>query len=264
MSLLGSHAANVKPYFINPLKTFDAIHSNLSIMNSTIKVIAFDVFGTTVDWHGSIMQEVQSMGLKIDADKFANAWRSGYEPAMAEVRKGAKTWTKIDVLHRMILDRILIDFKINDLSENQKQHLNLIWHRLHPWTDTVEGLHMLKQEFKIVTLSNGNLGLLANMAKFAKLPWDLILSAEVFRHYKPDPETYLGVADIFDVAPQEVMLVATHTNDLNAAKSHGLKTAYVHRPLEFGANQIKPMPDASGFDVCATDFIDLAKQLVRE
>lgn len=231
-------------------------------MNHPIKVIAFDVFGTTVDWHGSIMQEIQQMGLNIDADQFANAWRSGYEPAMAEVRKGAKTWTKIDVLHRMILDRILDDFKVTHLSEEQIQHLNLIWHRLHPWADTVEGLLLLKRRFKIVTLSNGNLGLLANMAKFAGLPWDLILSAEVFRHYKPDPETYLGVADIFDVQPQEVMLVATHTNDLKAAKSYGLKTAYVHRSLEFGANQVKPMPDVSDFDLSATDFIDLAKKLV--
>ena len=231
-------------------------------MNYPIKVIAFDVFGTTVDWHGSIMQEIQQMGLNIDANQFANAWRSGYEPAMAEVRKGAKTWTKIDVLHRMILDRILDDFKVTHLSEEQIQHLNLIWHRLHPWADTVEGLLLLKRRFKIVTLSNGNLGLLANMAKFAGLPWDLILSAEVFRHYKPDPETYLGVADIFDVQPQEVMLVATHTNDLKAAKSYGLKTAYVHRSLEFGANQLKPMPDVSDFDLSATDFIDLAKKLV--
>ena len=231
-------------------------------MNSHIKVIAFDVFGTTVDWHGSIMQEIQQMGLNIDADQFANAWRSGYEPAMAEVRKGAKTWTKIDVLHRMILDKILDDFKITHLSEEQKVHLNLIWHRLHPWADTVEGLLLLKRRFKIVTLSNGNLGLLANMAKFAGLPWDLILSAEVFRHYKPDPETYLGVADIFDVQPHEVMLVATHTNDLKAAKSYGLKTAYVHRALEFGANQIKPIPDVSDFDLSASDFIDLAKKLV--
>lgn len=231
-------------------------------MKYPIKVIAFDVFGTTVDWHGSIMQEIQQMGLNIDADQFANAWRSGYEPAMAEVRKGAKTWTKIDVLHRMILDRILDDFKVTHLSEEQIQHLNLIWHRLHPWADTVEGLLLLKRRFKIVTLSNGNLGLLANMAKFAGLPWDLILSAEVFRHYKPDPETYLGVADIFDVQPQEVMLVATHTNDLKAAKSYGLKTAYVHRSLEFGANQVKPMPDVSDFDLSATDFIDLAKKLV--
>lgn len=231
-------------------------------MNSPIKVIAFDVFGTTVDWHGSIMKEIQQMGLDIDADKFANAWRSGYEPAMAEVRKGAKTWTKIDVLHRMILDKILGDFKITHLSEEQKVHLNLIWHRLHPWADTVEGLLLLKKRFKIVTLSNGNLGLLANMAKFGGLPWDLILSAEVFRHYKPDPETYLGVADIFDIQPHEVMLVATHTNDLKAAKSYGLKTAYVHRALEFGANQIKPMPDVSDFDLSASDFIDLAKKLV--
>ena len=230
-------------------------------MNPPIQVLAFDVFGTVVDWHGSIMQEVKTMGLNVDPDRFANAWRSGYKPAMSRVRQGNLGWTKIDDLHRMILDTILEEFKVTHLSEEQKKHLNLVWHRLRPWKDSVPGLTLLKQQFKITTLSNGNLGLLANMAKAAQLPWDLILSAEVFRHYKPDPETYLGVADIFDVPPSAVMLVAAHTDDLRAAASHGLKTAYVHRPLEYGAIQGNPMPDTSGFDYSANSFTELAKQL---
>lgn len=230
-------------------------------MNPPIQVLAFDVFGTVVDWHGSIMQEVKTMGLNVDPDRFANAWRSGYKPAMSRVRQGNLGWTKIDDLHRMILDTILEEFKVTHLSEEQKKHLNLVWHRLRPWKDSVPGLTLLKQQFKITTLSNGNLGLLANMAKAAQLPWDLILSAEVFRHYKPDPETYLGVADIFDVPPSAVMLVAAHTDDLRAAASHGLKTAYVHRPLEYGTIQGNPMPDTSGFDYSANSFTELAKQL---
>ena len=200
------------------------------------KILAFDVFGTVVDWHGSIAVEVKKLSLPVDSNEFATAWRDGYKPAMARVRSGSLPWTKIDDLHRMILDEILRDFNITSLSESQVHELNRVWHRLHPWMDTVEGLTRLKSKFTIVTLSNGNLGLLADMAKNAGLPWDLILSAEVFRHYKPDPETYLGVAETFNVRPEQVMLVAAHKDDLLAAKACGLQTAFIERPLEFGPN----------------------------
>jgi 2-haloacid dehalogenase len=171
-------------------------------------------------------------------------------------------WTKIDDLHRSILNDLLQSFEINSLSESQIHDLNQIWHRLNPWPDTVEGLGRLKSQYMIVTLSNGNLGLLADMAKNAALPWDLILSAEVFRHYKPDPETYLGVADIFDVSPEEVMLVAAHKDDLVAAKACGLKTAFIERPLEFGPKVIRDDLHREGFtDFHAKDLNDLAKQL---
>jgi len=226
-------------------------------------VLAFDVFGTVVDWHRSISREAVSIMPGIDGDAFATAWRAGYQPAMAEVRSGKLGWTKIDALHRLILDRLLIDFGV-DLDEASRQHLNRAWHRLDPWPDTVAGLTRLKSAFTIVTLSNGNLSLLSNMAKHAQLPWDLILSAEVFRHYKPDPETYLGVAELFDLTPQDVMMVATHEDDLLAAKGCGLQTAYVHRPQEYGAKVAKAVGDLSVFDVEARDFNDLADQLVRK
>ena len=226
-------------------------------------VLAFDVFGTVVDWHGSIIREAVSIMPGIDGDAFATAWRAGYQPAMAEVRSGKLGWTKIDDLHRLILDRLLIDFGI-DLDEASRQHLNRAWHRLDPWPDTVAGLKRLKSAFTIVTLSNGNLSLLSNMAKHAQLPWDLILSAEVFRHYKPDPETYLGVAELFDLAPQDVMMVATHEDDLQAAQDCGLQTAYVHRPDECGVAAAKAVGDPGVFDLEARDFNDLADQLVRK
>lgn len=231
-------------------------------MSVNPKILAFDVFGTVVDWHGSIAAEAKRLGLPVDANEFATAWRNGYKPAMARVRSGDLPWTKIDDLHRMILDEILKTFNITSLSESQVKDLNLIWHRLNPWLDTVEGLTRLKSKFTIVTLSNGNLGLLADMAKNAGLPWDLILSAEVFRHYKPDPETYLGVAEIFNVSPEEVMLVAAHKDDLVAANTCGLQTAFIERPLEFG-------PHVSRADLHREEFIsyhaqdlnDLATQL---
>ena len=226
------------------------------------KVIAFDIFGTVVDWHGSIAAEVQKLKLPVDANAFATAWRKGYQPAMARVRSGELPWTKIDDLHRMILDEILQEFAIMHLSESDKRHLNLVWHRLNPWPDTVRGLTQLKSKFTIVTLSNGNLGLLANMAKNAALPWDLILSAEVFRHYKPDPETYLGVAEIFDLQPLEVMLAAAHKDDLLAAHHCGLQTAFIERPFEYGRNHIRQDLHQESFtDYHAKDIMDLAVQL---
>ncbi len=231
-------------------------------MSVNPKILAFDVFGTVVDWHGSIAAEAKRLGLPVDANEFATAWRNGYKPAMARVRSGDLPWTKIDDLHRMILDEILKTFNITSLSESQVKDLNLIWHRLNPWLDTVEGLTRLKSKFTIVTLSNGNLGLLADMAKNAGLPWDLILSAEVFRHYKPDPETYLGVAEIFNVSPKEVMLVAAHKDDLVAANTCGLQTAFIERPLEFGAHVSRADLHREEFiSYHAQDLNDLADQL---
>lgn len=235
---------------------------NNLLMNIKPKVLAFDVFGTVVDWHGSIANEIKRLNLYADPEAFATAWRKGYRPAMARVRSGELPWTKIDDLHRMILNDVLKQFEITTLTEPEIRHLNLIWHRLTPWPEVVEGLKKLKSQFTLVTLSNGNLGLLANMAKNAGLPWDLILSAEVFRHYKPDPETYLGVAQTFDISPEEVMLVASHKDDLASAHACGLQTAFIERPLEFGKDHIRDDLHPESFtNYHAKDFLDLARQL---
>ncbi len=228
---------------------------------SSIKVLAFDVFGTVVDWHASIAREIIAMQADVDGDAFALAWRAGYRPAMARVMSGELGWTLIDDLHRLILEQVLLQFNITHLSEAQKRHLNRAWHRLDAWPDTVAGLTRLKSRYLICTLSNGNLGLLADMAKHAALPWDCILSAEVFRKYKPDPATYLGVAGVFDVAPDEVMMVAAHQDDLAGARACGLHTAYIERPREFGPNQTKDVAPHAGNTLHARDLTDLADQL---
>lgn len=228
-----------------------------------VKILAFDIFGTVVDWHGSIIKEVEALGLDIDSNAFALAWRAGYAPAMKRVMSGELGWTKIDDLHRIILDEILQEFGVTQLDEKEIRQLNLAWHRLEAWPDTVEGLTLLKSRYTICTLSNGNIGLLTNMAKHAGLPWDCILSAEIFKAYKPHPDTYLGVARTFDLKPEEVMLVAAHHEDLAAARDCGLKTAYVERPLEFGANNIKDVSARPDNDFHASCFIDLDKQLNR-
>ena len=226
-----------------------------------MKVLAFDIFGTVVDWHGSIVKEVSALYPQVDANAFALAWRAGYQPAMSRVRSGELGWTRIDELHRLILDDLLPRFGLQHLSETERVHLNRVWHRLDAWPDSVEGLTRLKSKYTICSLSNGNLGLLTNMAKRAGLPWDCVLSAEVFKAYKPDPATYLGVAKVFDVQPSEVMLCAAHHDDLAAARACGLGTAYIERPFEFGSAQPKDVSPQVGNDLHAKNINHLADLL---
>ena len=232
---------------------------------ASVKALVFDTFGTVVDWRSSVTQEVEQLakrkGLKVDAAKFADAWRAGYGPSMNRVRTGELPWTKLDRLHRMTLDRLLIDFDIAGLSEAEIDALNRAWHRLRPWPDAVNGLTRMKKTFIIAPLSNGNIALMTNLAKHAGLPWDCILGAELARHYKPDREVYLSAAEFLDLRVDEVMMVAAHLGDLRAAKDLGLRTAFVTRPFEFGPDR-KPdlQPDAS-VELAAKDFNDLAGQL---
>ncbi|TNF62534.1 MAG: haloacid dehalogenase type II [Burkholderiales bacterium] len=225
------------------------------------RVLVFDIFGTVVDWHGSIVREVSARHPGVDADAFALAWRAGYQPAMEAVRSGGRGFVKLDTLHREILDGILPRFGLAHLGEAERARLSLVWHRLDPWPDSVPGLTRLKTRFIIASLSNGNIGLLTDMAKRAGLPWDCVLSAEVFRAYKPDPRTYLGVAEVFDVAPSEVMLVAAHQDDLAAARACGLQTAYIERPLEFGAAHPKDVSPEPANTWHARDLMHLADLL---
>ena len=235
--------------------------ASIDDLKANTRVLAFDIFGTVVDWHGSIVREVQALYPSVDGNAFALAWRAGYQPAMARVRSGELGWTRIDALHRMILESLLPQFGLTHLTEAERVHLNRVWHRLDAWPDSVAGLRRLKTKFTICSLSNGNLSLLTDMAKHAELPWDCILSAEVFRAYKPDPATYLGVADTFDLQPHEVMLCAAHHDDLQAARDCGLRTAYIERPLEFGASQPKDVSPVPGNDLHVGDIENLADAL---
>jgi 2-haloacid dehalogenase len=233
---------------------------------SAVQGLVFDVFGTVVDWRGSIIREGQLLGARkgyshVDWAQFADRWRAGYSPAMNRVRSGELPWTKLDDLHRMVLNELVGEFGLSGLSEEELQHFNAAWHRLSPWPDAIAGLLRLRNEYTIAPLSNGNVSLLLNMAKNAGLPWDTILSAELSYHYKPDPEAYLKAAELFSLRPDQVALVAAHPSDLRSAAAAGLRTAYVHRPLERGAERPTVAPARDEFDVFAEDFLDLAGQL---
>jgi 2-haloacid dehalogenase len=205
------------------------------------KALAFDVFGTVVDWRSGIAREVAPVlaGLgrsDIDPHAFADGWRDLYQPAMQHVRSGARPFVILDVLQREMLEELLARHSIDPaaIGEDGLAHLANAWHRLEPWPDSVAGLTRLKANFPIVTLSNGNIALMVEMARRGGLPWDAILGAEVSRHYKPDPEAYLSTARSLAIEPGELCLVAAHHLDLAAARACGLLTAYVDRPMENG------------------------------
>jgi 2-haloacid dehalogenase len=226
---------------------------------STVKALVFDVFGTVVDWRSSLIADFTqwgaTRGIKADWTALVDGWRGAYVASMDDVRKHPERgYVILDQLHRRSLEKLVAQLSIQGLNEADLHHLTMGWHRLHAWPDSVGGLTRLKKNYIIGPLSNGNVALLTNMAKFAGLPWDLVLSAELFEHYKPDPETYLGAARLLGLAPQQVMMVAAHNGDLKAAQQLGLKTAFVARPTEYGPLQKLDFEATGDWDIVAKDF----------
>lgn len=231
-----------------------------------VKALVFDVFGTVVDWRGSLIADLtrwaQGKGVTGDWAALVDAWRGAYMPSMDEVRKHPERgFVNLDTLHRTSLERLVQEHGIKGVTDADLDYLNKGWHRLNPWPDSAAGLTRLKNKFVISPLSNGNVALLVNMAKHAGLPWDLVLCAEVFRHYKPDPETYLGAAKLLGLAPGEVMLVAAHNNDLKGAQECGLATCFVPRPTEYGPHQSRNFGPEGEWTMVVRDIGDLADRL---
>lgn len=230
-----------------------------------VKALVFDTFGTVVDWRSGIARALAPFLVahgRGDLDPFAlaDAWRRRYQPAMEEVRSGRRPFTRLDVLHRENLEGMLVDQGIHAAAADLDA-LNLAWHALDPWPDVLLGLHRLRRTFFLAPLSNGNILLLANMAKRAGIPWDAILGAEPVRAYKPQPEAYTRTAEILGIAPAELCLVAAHNGDLRAARAAGLATAFVHRPAEHGPGQTTDLTAEDPWDWVCDDFVDLAAQL---
>jgi len=225
-----------------------------------VRALVFDVFGTVVDWRGGVAREVRRLLPGVDAETFADAWRGRYAPSMDQVRRGEREWANLDTLHRESLDALLVEF-VQDPDEATRAELVLAWHRLDPWPDAVDGLTRLRERFVLASLSNGNVALLVDMAKRGGLPWDAVLSAELFGHYKPDTEVYDGAARVLGLVTERVLMVAAHVDDLAAARARGLRTAYVHRPHESGPASVPPVTDPEA-DLNVTSLTDLASRLV--
>lgn len=231
-----------------------------------VKAILFDTFGTVVDWRSSIDAEITKIAKArgvpdCDGDAFARAWRAGYHPGMARVTSGARAWVPVDVIHRERLDEILPEFGLNDLSEVERQDLNLAWHRLNPWLDSIPGLIRLKSKYLIAPLSNGSLTCLAGMAKRAGIPWDFVFSSDMHQAYKTNPKVYRNAIQLLGLAPHQVMMAAAHNHDLAAARAEGMPTAYINRPTEYGIDQKKDMTAESDWDIVTESIEEVATAL---
>jgi 2-haloacid dehalogenase len=233
-------------------------------MSSPEQALFFDIFGTVVDWRAGIAREAEAilkpLGPTVDWLAFADAWRGEYQPAMEEVRAGRIPFSRLDVLHRRNLERILPRFGIGGLSEEMLRNLNRAWHRLEAWPDVVPGLSRLRRRFLLAPVSNGNIALMVNLARRNGFPWDAILGAEVAGDYKPKPRVYLAAAEAFDLDVGACMMVAAHSSDLAAAAACGLRTAHVARPNEYGPGKGEPAPTVP-VNVSAGSFEDLADKL---
>ena len=232
---------------------------------SAVTALLFDVFGTVVNWREGISRDVAIIaaqkGVSLDPAAFADSWRAEYQPAMEEVRSGRRSFTILDVLHRENLKKVATDFGLGALSAEDEDFLVTAWHRLPGWPDSSEGMLRLKQKFILGSQSNGNIALIVNMAKYANLPWDVVLGAEVVGHYKPQPKAYLNACTALGLATENCMMVAAHNDDLVAARAAGMKTAFVCRPTEHGVGQTKDLHAEQDWEFVAQDFNDLADKL---
>ena len=231
-----------------------------------VRALVFDTFGTVVDWRGSIARRMtkaaHAKGIQIDADAFARAWRAGYRPGLERVISGERPFTPIDTIHRERLDEILDRFDIaGRFGEPERAEMTLWWHRLDPWPDSVPGLRRLAARYLIGPLSNGSTVLLASMAKRAAIPWDFIMSSSIVRAYKRHPDAYLNCCRALELETHQVMMCAAHNDDLEAAGSHGMRTAYINRPYEYGADQTRDFEATGRFDIVTDEIGGIAEAL---
>jgi 2-haloacid dehalogenase len=227
--------------------------------------IVFDTFGSVVDWRGTLIAEMNELGKKrgVNGDwgGVADAWRNGYHRMLDEVTAGTRQWDNLDVIHRELLDAAMQEHGITGFSEEDLRHINLGWHRLKGWPDATPGLKRLKTKYIVGSLSNGNIRLLVDMAKEADLPWDVVFGSDVFRRFKPHPETYLGTARLLGLEPDQLMLASAHNGDLANARKNGLMTAFFLRPTEYGPNQTIDLTAEQDWDIIANDIEDMAEKL---
>jgi 2-haloacid dehalogenase len=228
------------------------------------KALFFDVFGTLVDWRTCIAREAKAIleprGFALDWLAFADAWRAEYQPAMEEIRSGRLPFCRLDVLHRRNLEHILPRFEVAGLPEDVMRELNLAWHRLDGWPDSMPGLVRLKRRCLIAPVSNGNISLMVDLARRNRFPWDAILGSEIAGDFKPKPRVYLSACETFDLAPGDCMMVAAHSNDLAAAAANGLRTGHIARPNEHGPGRGETTPRVP-VDVAAPNLEALAAAL---
>ncbi len=232
---------------------------------SDVKALTFDVFGTVVDWRGSIISDATAFGaakgLSVNWEAFIDAWKTCYKPGMDLVNQGTAPWNSVYSIYRKKLDELFLEYNITGLTEAEKDHFNRAWERLNPWPDSVPGITRLKQKFIVSTLSNSDFGCMVNMAKNAGLPWDCVITAEIAKRYKPDPKVYLTAIELLGYRPEQILMVAAHNYDLAHAASHGMRTAFLPRPAEYGPGQTTDLEAEGDWDIVSDNLEELAEAL---
>lgn len=236
-----------------------------SAQSGAVRALTFDIFGTVTDWRSAVIRDGTTLsrrkGLQVDWNSFAIRWRSGYWEEMNRVRRGELPWVKLDVLHRHALDDLLREFRCEQLTESEREWLNLAWHRLPAWGDVAPSLARLRKRFIAAALSNADISMLVDISRYGGLCWDCVLSAELARHFKPEREAYLTAAALLGLRPQEILMVSSHFDDLEGAHAAGLRTAYVRRPKEYGPGYEQPARPPIRFDFEVGDLLELAGRL---
>jgi 2-haloacid dehalogenase len=229
-----------------------------------VQALLFDVFGTVVDWRSGVAREAEKvlkpLGYSLDWLAFADAWRAQYQPGMEEVRSGGRPFVKLDVIHRVMLDRIKPRFGLEKLDEATQAELNLAWHRLDVWPDVGPGFARLRTRLRLCPCSNGNIAIMADVGRRNDLRWHAVLGSEIAGDFKPKPRVYLASAEALNLKPSQCMKVAAHSPDLAAAQAQGLRTGHVGRPGEGGPGTGEQAPKGT-FDVVAKDFVDFAMKM---
>jgi 2-haloacid dehalogenase len=236
-------------------------------VSAQAEALIFDVFGTVVDWRNGVAavcaQAFKDKQIGFDPFSFADLWRGQYQPAMERIRSGGRGYIALDILHRENLDLVLDDTGLSPrFSSAERDALAHAWEKLPPWPDSVAALTALKQRFIVAPCSNGSIALMTRLAKFGGLPWDAIVGAEIASDYKPRAVVYLASCAALGLAPSQVMMVAAHNDDLEAAAACGLQTGFFPRPLEYGPGQSSDLEASHNWTITADDMTDFARRLL--
>ena len=231
----------------------------------SIRALTFDTYGTVVDWRTSVLEELRALAdrktLALDCARFLDDWKAAYRPVMDRVNRGETPWTTVDAIYRSRLEELLVTYGMTALSPGEVDALARVWWRLRPWPDAIPGLRRLKRRYIVTPLSNASFIGMVELARFAGLPWDCVITAENARCYKPRPEVYRTAISLLGLSPEEVMMVAAHNYDLMAARGEGMATAFIPRPLEYGPGQTTDLKPEFAWDIVAADLENLAARL---
>lgn len=235
-------------------------------MKNKPKALIFDVFGTLCDWRTGVSNEVagffERKSASFDPWQFADMWRAEYQPAMERIRAGNRGYVPLDTLHRENLDIVLEKTGLGGLATGpERDELNHAWEKLPAWPEVPGALQELSETYYLAPCSNGSIALMMRLARYAGLPWDAILGAEIAQNYKPEQAVYLASCKAMALEPGEVMMVAAHNDDLHAARKAGLMTAFFPRKTEYGEGQTIDVDATSNWDFVTENLAELAEKL---